>query len=201
MEKVLQPLNFTCAIMKPFRKTIIITALFAIVAVLAAAFIERKPDVRAFCTTCGAMETTSSWGFRSAGSKLYQTKAIAATPFSSLMETRRLVPSHQHHWLAPQDVTDPVNEYGPKVTQSIGLINTPRVIAFMSNLADYGDPDMIRHWQSMTLDPKYSYVLDPSLAYVRAPENGFSNPGDFRNWFQENSAAFQSRLAWLTTAD
>lgn len=147
------------------------------------------------------MEVTSQWGFRHSASSLFQSKRVEQTPYSSVLEKRKLVSSHSHEWLSPRQVPDPVNEFGPKVTESLEFINSPRVVAFMDNLANYGDAEMIQHWKQMILDPKYSHVLDESLVYVNAPTNGFNNANAFRHWFQNNSAAFQARLAWLTTAD
>lgn len=165
------------------------------------ATIERKPDHCAFCTECGAMEVRSGWGFRGSRSSVLETGRVEQTPYSSLLESRKLVSAHSHQWLAPRQVADPVNEFGPKVTESLEFINSPRVVSFMGNLAEYGDPDMVSHWKQMILDPKYSHVLDTSLVYVNAPPNGFGDGDSFRRWFQNNSASFQARLAWLTTAD
>lgn len=163
--------------------------------------IERVPDKCAFCTRCGALEITSGWTFAGFSKPLFETHRVVDTSYSSLVVAKKLVPSHEHHWLAPEQVPDPVNEFGPKVTESLEFINTPRVVSFMRNLADYGNPEMIEHWNHTILDPKYSHVLDTSLVYVSAPAAGFHNGDQFRDWFQKNSAAFQARLSWLTTAD
>lgn len=163
--------------------------------------IERKPDHLAYCSDCGAMEVMSSWGFRGSEKPLFETTRVEPTPYSKVLESNKLVAAHSHCWLAPHKVPDPVNEFGPEVTESLEYINSPRVVSFMANLAEFGDPDMVSHWKQMTLDPKYSHVLDTSLIYVNAPVAGFDDAASFHRWFQNNSAAFQARLAWLTTAD
>ncbi len=165
------------------------------------ATIERKPDHLAYCSECGAMKVKSGWGIRSSETTLIDTTRVEQTPYSSVLENRKLVSAHSHKWLPPRQVPDPVNEFGPKVTESLEYINSPRVVSFMENLAEYGDLDMVNHWKQMTLDPQYSHVLDASLIYVNAPVTGFGDAATFRRWFQNNSAAFQARLAWLTTAD
>ncbi len=174
---------------------------FGALGIVGFATCERKPDHCAYCSECGAMEVKSSWGFRGSEKAFFETSRIDPTPFSSMLNSRKLVATHFHQWISPRQVTDPVNEFGPKVTESLEYINTPRVVSFMSNLAEYGDSDMVSHWKQTTLDPKYSYVLDTSLVYVNAPTNGFGDGDSFRHWFQNNAAAFQARLAWLTTAD
>lgn len=163
--------------------------------------VERLPDQCAFCSRCAALEITSRWTVSGIPKSLVETHRVMDTSYSSLLVAKKIVSPHEHHWLVPEEVPDPVNEFGPKVTESLEFINTPRVVSFMRNLADYGNPEMIEHWNHTILDPKYSHVLDTSLVYVNAPATGFHNGSEFRDWFQNNSAAFQARLSWLTTAD
>jgi hypothetical protein len=162
---------------------------------------ERKSDHFAFCTDCGAMEITSSWGVRGSDHVLFHWDRIEATPISRLFDEHKLTAKHSHQWLEPQVVPNPVNEFGAPVTLSLGLVNSPRVISFMSDLSKYGDPDMVKHWQQVIMEPRYSYALDDSLVYVASPVNGFGDKAAFQHWFQEHSATIQTRLAWLTTAD
>lgn len=141
------------------------------------------------------MEVKSGWGIRGSETSLMETERVEQTRYNSMLQSQGLVPAHSHQWLAARQVPDPVNEFDPMVTESLEYINSPRVVSFTENLAEYGDPEMVSHWKQMTLDPKYSHVLDTSLVYVNAPPNGFSDGNSFRRWFQDNSAAFRARLA------
>lgn len=183
------------------RDRLVPAVLLLLIVVLLASAVHREQQQSDFCQLCGTERTQTSWGLRGTALRLFATHGVAETPISALLTTKHLIEKHQHQWLAPRSVPDPLDEFGPPVTQSLDFINAPRVVGFMRNLADYGDTSSITHWRDLLLRPEYSYVIDGALRFFRMPPNGFSNHDEFMAWWSENGFLLYNRLLERTEAD
>lgn len=168
---------------------------------LVPATISRTLKPAAFCRLCGAEQIETSWAVRGTGVSLLATDKVSATPISELLTSKHLVNSHEHQWLAPQSVPDPLDEFGPPVVESLEFINAPRVVGFLRNLADFGDAESTRHWRGILLQPQYSYVIDSALRFLQMPADGFPNREEFMPWWNNNGYALYNRLREQTEAD
>lgn len=163
--------------------------------------VERQPGQSEFCTVCGAAHLTTTWKIRSTAIHLWSSRQEEATPFSSVLTEKNLVVTHSHQWLAPRVIPDPLNEFGPPVTESLGLLNTPRVVSFVRNMADFADETSRRLWRERLLSPEFSYVFDDSLRFMRVPEVGFPQREQFDAWSRQYAVPLYARLLQETTAD
>lgn len=120
---------------------------------------------------------------------------------SELLVKKKLVASHVHRWLEPQAVSNPLDEFGPPVIESLEFISAPRVVSFMRDLAEYGDPESVAKWRDVLLRPQYSYVIDDALRFLLVPSTGFANRTTFLAWWDSNGFALHNRLRELTEPD
>ena len=179
----------------------VIIALSALFACAVAASITRRSESAAFCRFCGAEQSQISWAVRGTHLTLLRSHPVAATPISELLTRKNLVAAHKHEWQAPQLAPDPLDEFGPPVTRSLGFINAPRVVGFMRDLAEYGDANSVAQWRDLLLRPEYSYVIDSALRFLRAPATGFGQRDDFLAWWSSNGFSLYNRLREQTEAD
>lgn len=174
---------------------------FLALTLLALALVQRAPDSLAFCELCGAEEVHGSWVVRGTAIPAWHRTRIAATPMNELLTSKGLVGAHQHCWLAPREVPDPLDEFGPPVVESLGFVNAPRVVNFMRNLSEWGDNASITQWRALLLRPEYSYCIDGALRFLQAPVDGFAAQPDFNAWWGRNGYALYNRLREVTEPD
>lgn len=168
---------------------------------LCAALISARHESASFCGICGAREAQTSWAVRGMTVSLLKTHAIAPTPISEVLTKKNLVASHAHRWLAPQVVPDPRDAFGPPVVESLEFLNTPRVVNFMRNVADYADPVTAANWRDTVMQLQYTRVIDDALRFSRVPAAGFADRTEFLSWWGQNAYALSHRLRQLTESD
>lgn len=172
-----------------------------LVAAAVASLVAALPAQEAFCSVCGAREETRAWELRIARVTLREERRVNATPISTILTAKRLVGGHQHRWQPPQTVPDPMDEFGPPVVESLGFLNTPRIVNLTRDIADYADPRSARQWRELLLEPRYSYVLDGALRFLKVPPAGFADRTEFLTWWGEHSFAVYNRLREVTEPD
>lgn len=169
--------------------------------IMCVALISPDSEPASFCDLCGARQETTSWMVRGTDTNLLRTHSVTPTPMSELLVTKKLISAHIHHWRASETVPNPLDQFGPPVTESLGLINAPRVVNFMRNLAEYGDAESVTQWRDLLLQPHYSYVIDDALRFLLVPPSGFSDRAAFLAWWGGNAFALHNRLRELTEPD
>ncbi|MGI9087063.1 MAG: hypothetical protein ACR2HH_04860 [Chthoniobacterales bacterium] len=172
-----------------------------LVATAGASLVAALPARVSYCGICGARHELRGYGVRFTHLALFQYGEMRATPFSHLLEAKHLVMPHPHQWQEPRLVPDPLNEFGPPVVESIAFLNTPRVLNFTRNVADYADPSSAARWAELVRRPEYPRVLDASLRFLRVPEDGFADRTAFLTWWGNNSFAIYNRLREVTESD
>jgi hypothetical protein len=169
--------------------------------ILGTAFISPRTEPASYCELCSARQEETSWMVRGTGANLLRTNAIEPTPMSELLAKKHLVGAHVHRWRPPQAVPNPLDEFGPPVVESLEFINAPRVVGFLRDLAEYGDPESVTKWRDVLLRPQYSYVIDEALRFLLVPPDGFPNRAAFMAWWSSNGFALHNRLRELTEPD
>lgn len=172
-----------------------------LVAAAVASLIAALPARDAFCTLCGARETTRGYTLRFTRATLFERRSVCATAFSSLLTEKHLVAPHAHVWQEPRLVPDPMDELGPPVLESLGFLSAPRIVHFTKDVAEYADPVSAAQWRDLVLQPRYSYVADSALRFLRVPAEGFANRTDFLQWWGEHAFAVYNRLREVTEPD
>lgn len=172
-----------------------------LLATAGASLVTALPAQVAYCEICAARQDTHAYGFRFAKHPVFQQHSLTATPFSALVQEKKLVPPHQHLWQEPYLAPDPLNEFAPPVLESVAYLNAPRVVTFTRNVADYADPASVTRWRELATRPGYARVLDASLRFLRVPEAGFADRASFLAWWGNNSYAVYNRLREVTEPD
>lgn len=184
-----------------FKMRWIRAARFLLPVLALAALISPRLDPANFCEICCAREDRTAWVVRGTGVSLWKSRSVASTPMSELLAKKNLVAAHVHRWHEPQAVPNPMDEFGPPVIESLEFINAPRVVGFMRDLAEYGDPESVTKWRDLLLRPQYSYVIDDALRFLLVPTDGFADRKTFIAWLGGNGFALQNRIRELTEPD
>lgn len=166
-----------------------------------ASLITALPAQDSYCTVCGTQQEMRSYGLRFTSQTLFNRRDVKATPFSALLEEKRLVAPHPHEWLAPEMAPDPRNEFGPPVLESLAFLSAPRVVNFTRDVADYADPVTIENWKETIMQPHYTRVIDEALRFSRVPAEGFADRTEFLTWWGEHAYALSHRIRQLTEHD
>lgn len=172
-----------------------------LVAAAGASLVAALPARVSYCGICGARHETRGYRVRFTELALFRHAETSATPFSHLLEEKKLVQPHPHQWQEPHLVPDPLNEFGPPVLESVAFLNAPRVVNFTRNVADYADAASLAAWKEMAMQPQFSRVADASLRFSRVPEAGFANRTEFLTWWGQNAYALSYRMHQLTEQD
>lgn len=170
-------------------------------AIVAGAVFFKQRETPHYCQVCGAEAIETTWILPGTGVRLFAHHETVATPMSELLTKAHLVSGHEHVWLAPTSVPDPLDPWGPPVVQSLGFVSAPRVVNFMRNLIDAGDSNTVTQWRDLLLRPEYSYVIDGALRFLQAPPDGFPRQQEFDAWWGRNGYALYNRLREETEAD
>ena len=160
-----------------------------------------RPAALAYCAECATRRETRSWRLRGTERTLLARHAETPTLVSAALVAKRLVGPHDHRWLAPRVVPNPLSPYAPPVTLSLGFLDTPLVAALLVNLGDWADPANARNTRDLILRPEYSYLVNHSLRFHRFPPRGFGDRARFLSWWTQHGFSFYAHLREETEPD
>ena len=160
-----------------------------------------RPAALAYCAECATRRETRSWRLRGTGRTLFTRHAETPTLVSAALIGKRLVGPHEHRWLEPRVVPNPLNPYAPPVTLSLGFLDTPLVAALLVNLGDWADPTSAGNTRELILRPEYSYLVNHSLRFHRFPPRGFRDRARFLSWWTQHGFSFYAHLREETEPD
>jgi hypothetical protein len=177
-------------------------ALILLAASAAALFTtKRETQPPSFCDECVMERQVTDWKLFGRV-KLFQTAAITATPVSDLLSHHQFSAKHEHRWSAPVYLSETELETSdaPRI-RSLGFLNEPRNVSFLSELFSYTGTKDIAAWRDVAWQVNFASALEPALRFLRFPENGFSSRDQFLAWWSQSSYPLFNRLHEVTEAD
>jgi hypothetical protein len=152
------------------------------------------------CQICGIRRDYFDWDSRFFHFTIHRFKTDHPTAVSRALASRSPLPAHRHDWSA---LSSPI---APKESDEIPpnllyAVEAPRVASFLREVTLYATDGALEKWKAITLEPQFSTELEPSLRFLRFPENGFADPAAFKQWWQRSEFALWNRLRERTEPD
>lgn len=152
------------------------------------------------CQACGIRRDYFDWDSRFFHFTIHRFKTDHPTAVSRALVARRPALAHRHDWSVPSlpIVPDEADEIPPNLLYAV---EAQRVASFLRDVTLYATDAALEKWKRITLDPQFSIELEPSLHFLRFPENGFAEQAAFRRWWQRNEFVLWNRLRERTEPD
>jgi hypothetical protein len=145
------------------------------------------------CMQCGATSrfteyriATISWGETS-------------NPLHRVLSRHHSLDGHPHHWAFASggDPRERGTIHGPAQNLCLNFVQNPEAVSFFDNLLQCTDATTVDHYRRLAFDLQISKYdrFGYALIYARFPDNGFSDPPEFKKWWTEHRAELDAALA------
>jgi hypothetical protein len=131
------------------------------------------------CRRCAVARYMSEVRFFGLGPVLWSTAKDVPTPLSAIASSRGVTGECDHTWTSKHHFNQAV-------------LSSERVVAFITNLADYGEPGEAKLWLERALQRRPGIRVQ--LEWLGFPSAGFDSSEASRKWWSESEAELVGNL-------